>query len=88
MPNHVSAEKRDRQAKRRRTFNRRNMSRMRTEMKKLRMALSAKKKDEALQIFNHVISIIDRTASKGVIHKNTAARYKSRLTLKLNALLA
>lgn len=88
MPNHVSAEKRDRQAERRRTFNRRNMSRMRTELKKLRAALTAKKKEEALQLFNHVISIIDRTASKGVIHKNTAARYKSRLTLRVNALLS
>ncbi|MCS6886450.1 MAG: 30S ribosomal protein S20 [Acidobacteriota bacterium] len=107
MPNHPSAAKRDRQAERRRSFNRRNLRRMRTEIKKLRAAiaaakkdssqsqaaevaadLAAKRKEELQSMLRHVVSIIDRTAAKGVIHRNAAARYKSRLTVKFNQLMA
>lgn len=85
MPNHKSAEKRDRQNERRRGVNGRNRSRMRTELKKLRMALDSNK-GEAAGLLPKVISTIDRSVQKGVIHKNAAARYKSRLTKKVNAL--
>lgn len=85
MPNHKSAEKRDRQNERRRGVNGRNRSRMRTELKKLRMALDTKK-GEAANLLPSVISTIDRSVQKGVLHKNAAARYKSRLTKKVNAL--
>lgn len=86
MPNHKSAEKRDRQAKRRTIVNRSNRSRLRTELKKLRTAISAGHKDEAQKLLPAVISVIDRSVQKGVLHQNAAARYKSRLTIRVNSL--
>ncbi|MBL8150862.1 MAG: 30S ribosomal protein S20 [Blastocatellia bacterium] len=88
MPNHKSAEKRDRQNERRREVNRRNRSRLRTEIKKIRVALTTGKKQEAGVILANVISLIDKSAKKGIIHKNAASRYKSRLTVRFNALSA
>lgn len=84
MPNHKSAEKRDRQNARRNEINRRNRSQLRTQLKKLRSALATGKKDEAVQLLPAIISIIDRSAKKGIIHDNAAARYKSRLTVRVN----
>ncbi len=84
MPNVKSAEKRMRQNERRRDNNRRRRSEMRTEIKRFRQLLSDKKVDDAREVLKEVYSVIDRTAQKGVIHSNTAARYKSRLTKSLN----
>ncbi|MEW6734016.1 MAG: 30S ribosomal protein S20 [Acidobacteriota bacterium] len=86
MPNHKSAEKRDRQIARRNAINGRNRRRMRTELKKLRSAIVGGKREDATKLLPSVISIIDRSVQKGVLHQNAAARYKSRLTLKVNAL--
>ncbi len=86
MPNHKSAEKRDRQAERRNEVNRRNRSRLRTELKKLRAAISGNKPAEATKLLPLVISVIDRSVKKGVLHDNAAARHKSRLTIKVNSL--
>lgn len=85
MPNTKSAEKRVRQNERRRLVNRRNLSRLRTAIKKFRRLLLEKKVDEARQLLPHVYGVIDRTSQKGVIHANTAARYKSRLTKHLGS---
>jgi len=84
MPNVKSAEKRMRQSVGRRDNNRRRRSEMRTEIKRFRELLSEKKVDDAREVLKEVYSVIDRTAQKGVIHSNTAARYKSRLTKSLN----
>ena len=84
MPNVKSAEKRMRQSVGRRDNNRRRRSEMRTEIKRFRELLSEKKVDDAREVLKEVYSVIDRTAQKGVIHSNTAARYKSRLTRHLN----
>ena len=86
MPNHKSAEKRDRQAERRTEKNRRNRSRMRTELKKLRTAISTGRKEDAIKLLPAVISIIDHSVQKGVIHQNAASRHKSRLTMKVTAI--
>lgn len=86
MPNIKSAVKRMRQNKKRRMINRRNLSRMRTTVKKFRALLQEQKVDEARQMLPTVYSIIDRSVRKGVIHSNTAARYKSRLTKRLTQL--
>lgn len=86
MPNHKSAEKRDRQAKRRTVFNRSNRSQMRTELKKLRTAIVGGKKEDATQLLPQIISVIDRAVKKGIIHDNTGSRYKSRLTLRVNSM--
>jgi small subunit ribosomal protein S20 len=86
MPNHKSAEKRDRQIERRKEVNRRNRSRMRTALKGLRAAITAGKREDAIKLLPGIISIIDRSVKKGILHRNAADRHKSRLTLKVNSL--
>jgi len=80
MPNHKSAEKRDRQNEKRRVINRNNQSRLRTQVKKLRTSLEGNDKQQSQELLVPTISLIDKAVNKGVLHKNTAARYKSRLT--------
>lgn len=84
MPNVKSAEKRMRQNERRKNNNRRRRSEMRTEIKRFRQLVSDKKVDDARAVLKVVYAVIDRTAQHGVIHSNTAARYKSRLARHLN----
>ena len=76
MPQHKSAEKRVRQNERRRMQNRYHRSRMRTMIKKLQSTTDA---DEASVQLNDVKSYLDRLSSKGIVHRNTAANYKSQL---------
>jgi len=59
------------------------VSELKTLTKKIEKLLSEKKKDEAKSAINHIISRIDKAASKGVIHKNAASRRISRLLSKL-----
>lgn len=80
MANHKSARKRVRQNQRRNEINRSNRSKLRTQIKKLRTALGHNDKAEAEGLLNPTVSTIDKAVNKGLIHKNTAARYKSRLT--------
>jgi len=84
MPNHKSAEKRMRQNEKRRVINRSNRTKVRTYIKKLRSALDSGQKQEVDQILPDVISVIDKSVQKGVLHANAAARYKSRLTVSAN----
>lgn len=83
MPQHKSAEKRIRQAERRRAQNRQHRSRMRTLIKKLR---ETAKPDEAGSLLKEIKSYLDRLAAKGIIHKNKAAHYKSQLDKRVNSL--
>jgi small subunit ribosomal protein S20 len=80
MANHKSAEKRVRQTAKRNATNRSNRSRVRTQIKKLRSAIAGSDKDQSTGLLNPTVSLIDKAVNKGLIHKNTAARYKSRLT--------
>ena len=80
MPNHKSAEKRVRQNETRRAVNRSNKSNLRTQIKKLRSALTASDSNLSKELLNPTVSSIDKAVNKGILHKNTAARYKSRLT--------
>ena len=80
MPNHKSAEKRVRQNEKRRAVNRNNQSSLRTQIKKLRAALEGSDKQLSQELLSPTVSLIDKAVNKGVLHKNTAARYKSRLT--------
>jgi len=80
MANHKSAEKRVRQNLKRNAINRSNRTRLRTQIKKLRTALAGHDKAQSTELLNPTISSIDKAVNKGIIHKNTAARYKSRLT--------
>ncbi|MEZ5425309.1 MAG: 30S ribosomal protein S20 [Pyrinomonadaceae bacterium] len=86
MPNHKSAEKRVRQTVRKTAVNRSNRSRLRTQIKKLRAALASEDKKQSLELLTPTIALIDKSVNKGILHKNTAARYKSRLTSHVNDL--
>jgi small subunit ribosomal protein S20 len=83
MPNHKSAEKRVRQNERRRVINRSNRSRLRTAVKELRGALEKGGKS-ATELLPTTVSEIDKAVQKGVLHRNAAARHKSRLTARVN----
>ena len=85
MPNHKSAEKRVRQSERRRNINRHNRAKLRTAVKKLRSALSGSDKSPAAGLLPLTVSEIDKAVQKGVLHRNAAARHKSRLTARVNA---
>ena len=86
MPNIKSAGKRMRQNIRRRLRNRGVRGRMRTQIKSFSQLLEEEKIEEARNMLQDLYSVIDKTASRGVIHANTAARYKSRLTKHLHSL--
>ncbi|HST21232.1 MAG TPA: 30S ribosomal protein S20 [Blastocatellia bacterium] len=88
MANHKSAEKRIRQTERRNEVNRRNRSRLRTQVKSLRAAIEAGNQDEAKTLLARTVSVIDKAIQKGIIHHNAAARYKSRLTSTVNGMSA
>ena len=88
MAKHKSAEKRNRQAERRNEVNRRNRGALRTEIKRLRAAVEEGNREEAQTLLPKTVSVIDRSVQKGVLHKNAAARYKSRLTGSVSKLQA
>ncbi|TLU61461.1 30S ribosomal protein S20 [Thalassotalea litorea] len=86
MANSKSAKKRAIQAEKRRQHNASRRSMMRTYMKKVIAAIEAGNKEVATQEFAAVAPILDRLAGKGLIHKNKAARAKSRLNTAIKAL--
>lgn len=86
MANTFSALKRIRQTKRRTTVNRMRKTRFRSHIKALRRLLDAKDAVKAQSLVPATFSLIDRAARWGIIKKNTAARYKSRLQARLRAL--
>lgn len=74
-----------RQTERRTLINRANRTGVRTAMKKLRDLVAAGKLDEARKALPETYHALDRAIQHGVLHENTANRYKSRLALALNA---
>jgi small subunit ribosomal protein S20 len=85
MPNTYSALKRMRQEGRRTKVNRARKSRLRYQMRAFRRLLDGKDAEAAQAILPKTFSLIDRAARWGIIKRNTASRYKSRLTLRLKA---
>ena len=83
MANTISALKRVRVAERRTDVNRVRRSRLRHQIRSMRRLLESKDVKGAEALVPKTFSLIDRAAKWGVIKKNTAARYKSRLTLRL-----
>jgi len=77
-----------RQGEKRRVRNRQNVSQLKTQVKKLRAAISEGNAKAAESLLPGTVGQIDKAAKKGVIHDNAAARYKSRLTRKVKALAA
>jgi len=88
MANTYSALKRVRQTERRTEVNRNNKSRLRHQIRAMRRALTAKYAKGAGALLAKTFSVIDRSAKSGIIKKNTAARYKSKLHLRVKALAA
>jgi small subunit ribosomal protein S20 len=83
MANHYSALKRARQTTKRTENNRSNTSQLRTALRKLRQTLQTGDSKQAKEAFSGTVSMIDKAVKKGVIHKNTGSRYKSRLSARV-----
>ena len=88
MAHSLSAKKRIRQSLKRRARNRARKDQIKESIKGFTAALTAGKADEAATALKQVVQRLDRVATKGTIHKNAAARKRSRLTKRLNALRA
>ena len=86
MANHVSALKRARQTETRTEVNRANRSRVRTSLRALRESLAKGDVKAANEQYRATVSTLDKSVQKGVLHKNTVSRYKSRLNARLKAL--
>ena len=86
MANIKSAKKRAVQSEKRRKHNASRRSMMRTYLKKVLAAIAAGNKEAATAEYAVVTPILDRFASKGLIHKNKAARHKARLNAQIKAL--
>ncbi|HBE04124.1 MAG: 30S ribosomal protein S20 [Spirochaetes bacterium GWF1_41_5] len=84
MPNIKSAEKRLRQNKKRRIYNLAAKNKIKTAHKNVVKALAGKDREKAASEFKNFVKIIDSSVSKKILHKNNAARKKSRLALLLN----
>ncbi|MGH9475365.1 MAG: 30S ribosomal protein S20 [Terriglobales bacterium] len=80
MANHPSALKRVRQTRHRTKRNRANTARLRTALRQARKALRAGDATSARELLPATIEQIDKAAQKGVLHRNAAARHKSRLS--------
>lgn len=83
-----SALKAHRQNVQRRQRNRDMRSALRTGLKAIRAALNAGKIDDAKALLSKATSLVDKMAGKGIIHKNTAGRYKSRISARLKTTTA
>ena len=78
-----SALKANRQNVKRREHNRQMRSKLRSALKSIRVSLDAKDLTAAKAALNQTVSIVDKMATKGIIHRNTAGRYKSRLASRM-----
>lgn len=88
MANTSQARKRARQGEARRRHNASFRSMVRTYIKKVIAAIESKDYDKATIAYNEAVPVLDRMADKGIIHKNKAARHKSRLNAAIKALKA
>lgn len=86
MANSPQARKRARQNNRRRELNVGMRSMMRTELKKVLKAMDAGDKAAAQEAFKAAVPTLDRMADKDLLHKNKAARHKSRLNARIHAM--
>ncbi len=86
MANSKQAEKRIRQNEKRRMRNKMAKSKIRTVTKKFEVAVHKKNKEAATEAFSEMVKLMDTAAGKGIYHKNTVARKKSRMAKLLNSL--
>jgi small subunit ribosomal protein S20 len=85
VANHDNAIKAHRQSLVNRDRNRQYRSRLRTALKNVRAAIASGKTNDVKAGLSETVSLIDKMAGKGIIHKNAAGRYKSRLMARLSA---
>ncbi|MGB7556492.1 MAG: 30S ribosomal protein S20 [Candidatus Korobacteraceae bacterium] len=85
MADHFSALKRARQTETKTTRNRANKSRLRSALRSLREAITKGDKEAAQTAYRATVSVLDKGTQKGILHKNTASRYKSRLSKRVRA---
>ena len=88
LPNIASAKKRVRQSEKNRVHNRHLRTRLRTQVKNVLKAIAAGDREAAIAAFIVAVPVIDSIADKGIVHKNKAARHKSRLNAHIKALQA
>jgi small subunit ribosomal protein S20 len=88
VANSPQARKRARQAEKRRAHNSSLRSLVRTVIKKVNAAISSGDSEAAKAAYTNAVPVIDRMADKGIIHKNKAARHKSRLNAQVKSLAA
>jgi small subunit ribosomal protein S20 len=86
VANTVQAKKRARQNEKRRQHNASLRSMVRTYLKKVDAAIATGVQADAQQAYTAAVPVLDRMADKGILHKNKAARHKSRLNAKVKAL--
>jgi small subunit ribosomal protein S20 len=86
VANTKQAKKRVRQSEKRRKRNASHRSMLRTSVKRVVSALGAKQLEAAREAYQRAVPVIDRMATKGLIHKNKAARHKSRLNARIKKL--
>ena len=86
MANHVSALKRVRQTEKKTVVNRANKSRVRGSLRALREAIQQGDVKAAGEQYRQTASALDKSVQKGILHANTASRYKSRLNARVKAL--
>jgi small subunit ribosomal protein S20 len=84
VASHKSALKRIRQTRKRTELNRMHRSKLRHQIRKLRTALDSKDKSAAQALLAPTFSLIEHSIHKGILHANTAARFKSRLSRRVN----
>lgn len=88
MANHVSSLKRARQTETKTAVNRANKSKLRGSLRTLREAIAKGDAKTLNAAYSATVSALDKSVQKGVIHKNTASRYKSRLNARVKAVVA
>ena len=86
MASHKSAEKRIRQTAKRTEINRSRMSRVRTFVKKVEVAIASGDREAARAAFQLAQPELHRAVTKGVLHRNTVSRKLSRLATRVNTL--
>ena len=87
MANHVSSLKRARQTVTKTAVNRANKSKLRGTLRAMREAIAGGDHKSATEAYRSTASILDKSVQKGVLHKNTASRYKGRLNARVKAVV-
>jgi small subunit ribosomal protein S20 len=88
MANHISSLKRTRQTETKTAINRANKSKLRGSLRTLREAIAKGDAQTLAAAYSSTVSVLDKSVQKGILHKNTASRYKSRLNARVKAVVA